>query len=106
MKYNPKIVLAYFQSEKLPPPILEYRFNLPNSQHRFDFAWPANRIALEVEGGIWIAGGHSRGSGVVKDMQKYNLAAQRHWLILRVQPKELCMRETVLMIKRTMNFTI
>jgi very-short-patch-repair endonuclease len=66
----------------------EYRFD-PTRRWRFDFAWPPEDVALEVEGGVWIAGRHSRGAGMVNDMEKYNTAALQGWRILRVTPKDM-----------------
>jgi len=98
MKYNPNIVLAYFKSCGLPPAVTEHVFH-PTRRWRFDFAWIDEKVVLEVEGGIWIGGGHSRGSGVSKDMEKYNAATLLGWRIIRCQPKEICMMETVMMLK-------
>ena len=72
----------------LPEPEPEYRFAHPR-RWRFDFAWPAHLIALEVEGGVWTNGRHTRGSGFVGDMAKYNHAAILGWKVLRVTPSEL-----------------
>lgn len=64
-------------------PIPEYRFNRGRSQHRFDFAWPELKLAVEMEGGVFSNGGHTRGSGYIKNLLKYNLAAELGWLVLR-----------------------
>lgn len=69
-------------------PIPEFRFDRKR-RWRFDYAWPEQKVALEVEGGVWIQGRHTRGSGFVKDMEKYNRAASLGWLVLKVQPKDL-----------------
>jgi hypothetical protein len=63
----------------------EWRFH-PARRWRFDFAWPANDplVAVEVEGGIWTNGRHTRGSGAKADMEKYAEAATRAWYVLRV----------------------
>jgi len=103
MKYNPRIVQAFFKSQKLPQSVRELRFH-PERNWRFDFAWIEYKIALEVEGGIWIGGGHSRGSGVKKDIEKYNAATLLGWRILRCQPSNVCMMETVVMIKKMIEF--
>lgn len=66
----------------------EYRFH-PTRKWRFDLAWPEKKLALEVQGGIWIQGGHSRGSGMVRDFAKENAAAALGWRILKCQPREL-----------------
>lgn len=50
---------------------------------RFDFAWPARRVALEVEGGTFSGGRHTRGSGFAEDCDKYNRAALMGWWVLR-----------------------
>lgn len=102
MKYNPKIVLAYWDRMGLPKPQQEFRFDIFR-RWRFDFAWPESDVALEVEGGVWIGGRHTRGSGFIKDMEKYNEAARLGWKILRFQPKELCLKDTAAIIKDTLD---
>ena len=72
----------------LPEPVPEYRF-APPRRWRFDWAWPGDRIALEVEGGIWTRGRHTRGVGALGDMAKYNSAAIQGWCLLRVTPSQL-----------------
>jgi hypothetical protein len=66
----------------------EYVFAAPR-KWRFDYAWPASRVALEVEGGVWTNGRHTRGAGFLKDVEKYNAAAVRGWLVLRCTPATL-----------------
>jgi very-short-patch-repair endonuclease len=68
---------------KLPAPKTQYRFATPR-RWTFDFCWPDRRIALEVEGGIWTKGRHTRGVGYEKDCEKYNEAALRGFAVLRV----------------------
>lgn len=51
---------------------------------RFDFAWTEQLVAVEIEGGTWSAGRHSRGSGFEADCIKYAEAAIRGWLVIRV----------------------
>lgn len=114
MKYNPKIVMAYFRECGLIAPELEYQFH-PERKWRFDFAWPnwgmsdgvrtgpLGGVALEVEGGIWTGGAHGRGSGVVRDIEKYNEATVLGWRVLRCQPKDLCTNATVEMIRKCLS---
>jgi hypothetical protein len=46
-------------------------------------------VALEVEGGVWTGGRHTRGAGFLKDVEKYNRAAVLGWRLLRVTPDKL-----------------
>lgn len=66
-------------------PERQYRFRGASGKRRwrFDFAWPERRIACEVEGGIWIGGGHTRGSGLTRDVEKHNAATLLGWRVLR-----------------------
>ena len=72
----------------LPEPEPEYRFAAPQ-RWRFDWALPQHKVALEVEGGAWTQGRHTRGKGFVNDMAKYNAAVLAGWKVLRVTPSEL-----------------
>lgn len=101
MKYNPRIAIASFEQYGLGGAIVEFKF-CEARKWRFDFAWPYHKVALEVEGGIWTGGRHIRGSGFVKDMEKYNTAATLGWRVLRVQPKDLCLQSTMDMIVKTL----
>jgi len=69
-----------------PEPEPEYPFSkVLKRRHRFDFAWPDERIAVEVEGNAWtVKGGgrHMRDS----DLEKYNLACHLRWLVFRFSP--------------------
>jgi len=67
-------------------PETEYVFARPR-RWRFDFAWPASMLAVEVEGGVWLASGHhSKGRGFEADCEKYNEAMLLGWRVLRVTP--------------------
>jgi len=66
----------------------EYHFH-PERKWRFDFAIPAERIGIEVEGGIWTQGAHTRGTGFSEDCEKYNAATIEGWSVLRYTAKTL-----------------
>ena len=89
MKYNPDIVTAYFKENGIPEPTYEYKFH-PVRRWRMDIAWVEQKVFLEVDGGIWINGGHSRGAQMKKDWEKMNTAAGMGWRILKCEPKDLC----------------
>ena len=77
----------------------EYRFH-PTREWRFDFAIPAVRVAIEVEGGVWNGGRHFRPEGYLRDMEKYNEAAACGWLVIRTIPSELLRVKTIQQIVR------
>ena len=76
-------MLRQIQAAQLPTPKLEHRFH-PTRRWRFDFCWIDQRLALEVEGGIWCNGRHTTGSGFTADCAKYNTALIMGWRVLRV----------------------
>ena len=51
---------------------------------RFDFAWPIYKIAVEIEGGTWSGGRHTRGQGFEADAEKYNTAESMGWHVFRL----------------------
>lgn len=66
-----------------PPYVREFRFH-PVRKWRFDLCWPALKLAVEVEGGSWVNGAHTRGKHFEADCEKYNEAAILGWRILRL----------------------
>lgn len=77
----------------------EYSFH-QKRKWRFDYALPELQIAIEIEGGVWSNGRHTRGSGFVKDMIKYNAATELGWSILRYTPDQTKKTATFEQIKR------
>ncbi len=63
-------------------PQSEYRFH-PTRKWRFDFAYPEQKIAIEIEGGTWIGGRHIHPIGFEKDCEKYNFCAKLGYRLLR-----------------------
>ena len=67
---------------RLPTPKRELKFH-PTRRWRFDFAWPDQMVAVEIQGGVWSGGAHGRGSGITRNYEKYNAAAVRGWRVLQ-----------------------
>lgn len=83
-----QILRAACREWGLPEPEFELRFDATR-RFRFDAAWPAHRVALEVNGGVWVRGRHTRGGGYSRDMTKLNLAQAQGWQVYQVTPREL-----------------
>ena len=69
----------------LPEPFTQYRF-APPRRFRLDFAWPnknAGGVAVECEGIMSAKSRHTTISGYSKDCEKYNLAIEKGWFVLR-----------------------
>ena len=79
----PKLLVDQIMSTDLPVPIREHRFH-ESRKWRFDLAWLKYKLAVEVEGGIWVYGRHNRASTFLKDMEKYNNACLLGWSVLRL----------------------
>ena len=86
------------RSVGLPAPVREHRFH-PVRRWRFDYAWIDHKVALEVEGGVWTGGHHTRGVGFLGDVEKYNAAVLAGWRVVRVVPGKLCASATVGMLE-------
>ena len=73
-----------------PPLEREVRFHT-SRRWRADFAHLESRTLIEIEGGIYLAGGgrHNRGGGYAKDAEKYLEAALAGWRVLRLTAVQL-----------------
>ena len=80
--------------------VRELKFH-PVRRWRFDYAIPEHKIAVEVEGGVWTQGRHTRPRGFLGDMDKYNTATALGWRVLRVTPDTLTTGATLDLIRRT-----
>lgn len=80
--------------------VCEHQFHTER-RWRFDYAIPSAMVAIEVEGGIYTKGRHTRGKGFEADIEKYNTAESMGWHVLRVTPEWLCAPVTIELVYRT-----
>ncbi len=106
----PSLFLPSCEHYGLPRPVPEYKFD-PSRKWRFDYAWPKRTkqghfvvggVALEIEGGVWTKGRHTRGKGFIKDMEKYNAAALAGWKLLRCTPQDVEDESIFKLLKRAL----
>ncbi len=70
-------------------PEVEYRFHPPRL-FRFDFAWPRQKVAVEIEGGLYHGkGGHTNVNGFNANCEKQNIAVLDGWRLLRFTERML-----------------
>ena len=85
-------LLVLIRASGFPEPVTEHPFAKHLGRRwRFDFAWPALMLAVEVDGGAWVPGGgrHTRGAGFAADHDKMNRAMLLGWRVLRFTSRHL-----------------
>ena len=65
----------------------EYKFH-PTRRWRIDYFFPEQKLAVEIEGGVWAYGRHNRAASFLKDMAKYNAMALMGIHLLRFTPQQ------------------
>ncbi len=103
---KPKIDWAEYLLEQITDfgglpeiPVREHKFH-PIRRWRFDLAFLDHKLAIEIEGGVWIRGRHTRGSGFISDMDKYNEAMLLSWYMFRFTPNDVKIGKALNMINR------
>ncbi len=91
----------HLRARGTPLPVREFRFH-PERRWKFDFAWPARKLAVECEGGIFSGGRHTRGAGYAADLVKYNEAALAGWCVLRFSTDQIRDGSAIEVIRRAL----
>lgn len=73
---------------KEQPPVREFIFH-PTRKWRLDVSWPDALVAVEIDGGTWSGGRHTRGKGFQEDCHKVNAAVALGWHVFRFTPTML-----------------
>jgi len=91
MKGENERYLFEILNEAYPGKWVSEHKGIEGRKFRFDAANPTEKIAIEIEGGIWLGknGGHTGGLGYQQNMEKYNLAVLEGWKILRYSPQTM-----------------
>ena len=66
----------------------EFQFH-KTRKWRADFYIKNTKLLIEVEGGIWSGGRHTRGKGYLGDMEKYNAATMMGFQVLRFSTEQV-----------------
>lgn len=63
----------------------EFRFaGELNRKFRADIGYPQEHLLIEIEGGNWTQGRHTRGQGYEDDCEKYSIASILGYTLIRV----------------------
>lgn len=85
----------------LPEPVREF-MALKGRRYRWDFAFEAARLLVEVQGGTWNGGKHGRGSGIAKDAEKLAEATLAGWRVLVCTPDQIRNGKALAWIQRAL----
>jgi very-short-patch-repair endonuclease len=85
----------------MPRATFEHRFAAPR-RWKFDLAFIDAKLAVEIDGGAFIAGRHVRGAGYRDDIEKFAEATCRGWRILRVLPEQIRSGQALTWIERAL----
>jgi very-short-patch-repair endonuclease len=66
----------------------EFKFH-PKRKWKADFHLVEKMILVEIEGGIWSGGRHTRGKGYIGDMEKYNAAVMMGYQVIRFSTEQV-----------------
>ena len=66
----------------LPAPSQQFEY-IPGRKFRADFAWPDARLLVEVQGGVYTRGAHGSVGGILRDIERLNLATLAGYRVLR-----------------------
>jgi very-short-patch-repair endonuclease len=80
-------------------PTPEYRFH-PVRKWRIDYAFINQKLAIEIEGGAFTRGRHTRGVGFINDMEKYNALTEAGWHLLRYQPVKIDYQQVKMVLEK------
>jgi len=72
---------------------------IPKRRFRFDFLL-AGDLIIEVEGGTWSGGRHTSGVGFRSDCQKYNMALELGYRVLRYTTDMVTRGEAIAQVER------
>jgi very-short-patch-repair endonuclease len=85
----------------LPEPERQFRY-ADDRKWTADFCYPAARLLIEVQGGVWSGGRHTRGAGYERDRVKYFEAQLRGWRVIEVTPVMIADGRALSLIERAL----
>lgn len=84
-----------------PDAVAEFKFH-PTRKWRADFSLPGAMILIEIDGGVFSGGRHTRGAGFIKDQEKLNAAARLGYRVLRYTPADCTAKRLTIILAQVM----
>jgi len=88
VKHEAHILLEKHLEELKLQYLKEFRF-APPRKWRFDFLLLDGKTAIEIEGGLYVQGRHTRGAGYQADIWKYNEATKMGFRVYRFSTQDV-----------------
>lgn len=76
----------------------------PVRKWRFDYAWTDLKIALEIHGGVFTNGRHTRGTGFTEDKIKMNTAQLLGWMVIEATSAQVKDGQMLSWIKEALTY--
>jgi len=67
----------------------EYAFAFPERKWRMDYAVPGEKVAIEIDGGLFIKGAHANPAAIRANYEKLNTAASMGWRVWKYLPEQI-----------------
>jgi len=78
---------------------------VPGRKFAADFGWATQRLLVELQGGIFQGVSHGAVSGMLRDIERLNLATLHGWRLLRFVPSQIAddqIGETIELIEQVL----
>src|SRR5262245_4935263 len=90
MKWTVQTMLDALRAAGVEDACEEFLFAQPQRRWRLDWAWPDRHVGFELEGLLkQRAGRHQTYEGQSRDIEKYNEAKLRGWLVIQATPRQV-----------------
>jgi very-short-patch-repair endonuclease len=84
-------------------PVKEH-MGIPGRKYRFDYAWLTEKVAVEIQGGVYTKHAHGSITGILAGYRKANECAKYGWRVLYFTPAEMKLTDTVKTIKAALEW--
>jgi very-short-patch-repair endonuclease len=85
-------------------PVKEH-MGIPGRKYRFDYAWLTEKVAVEIQGGVYTKHAHGSVTGILAGYRKANECAKFGWRVLYFTPAEMKSTDTIKTIKAALEWT-